>query len=463
MEPAEDRNRVGDEFVPLIPGPIIPAFRLAVGLGDPERERALLPALSEGGALVVVERCLSADQLVGVLPTCQIDLALVADDLHRLSDDALAALAHTRVPLVVLAARPNDPRWQTGHATVLPLDAPPDVVLGALLAAWHGERPRPTPPSVDVSERLVSDTKESQRTEVATIAVASGHGSPGRTLVAVNLAVALGAVAPTILVDADVQGPSVAAYLDLDPTRNLFMLGHTDPRTPREWERTIAQETQPLGPRSPQGIALGGVPKPEMRAGISARFFESLLAELRQRYRYVVLDVGADLLGQEVVLHRLALGASDQILFVGGADLIGLWHARVGLGVLDRTLGVPADRVALVINRHDRRFHHRRAEIEWALGRPTAVVIPEDPAHVQKAVLAQRPLVLDRRSLATRQVLDLAGRVHGGTIVLPPEPARKGRLGVLGHISLPHFRSPFPRRRGVTTGRFDESDVAATS
>jgi hypothetical protein len=138
MEPPEDRNRVGDEFVPLIPGPIIPAFRLAVGLGDPERERALLPALSEGGALVVVERCLSADQLVGVLPTGQIDLALVADDLHRLSDDALAALVHTRVPLVVLAGRPDDPRWQTGHATVLPLDAPPDVVRTALLAAWRG-------------------------------------------------------------------------------------------------------------------------------------------------------------------------------------------------------------------------------------------------------------------------------------------------------------------------------------
>jgi MinD-like ATPase involved in chromosome partitioning or flagellar assembly len=315
----------------------------------------------------------------------------------------------------------------------------------------------------DEPDGAVSTSSASNPPDVMSIiAIASGHGSPGRTLIALNLAVALGAVAPTVLVDADVAGPSVAAYHDLDPTRSLFMIAHADPQTPREWDRAIAEETQPLGPQSPRGVALCGVPKPEMRAGISAAFFERLLGELRQRYRFVVLDVGADLLGQETILHRLALGVSDQVLFVAAADLIGLWHARVGLGVLGRALGLDGGRIALVINRHDRRYHHQRDEIAWALGQPVAALLPDDPSRVQKALLRQQPVVLDRRSRVGRQLLDLAERVHGGTIILPPEPGRARRFDVLRRIALPRVRWPFRARPPQKTGGLDERDLART-
>jgi hypothetical protein len=42
----------------------IPPIRLAVGLADAERERALLPPLMERGDFAVVDRCLAADQLL---------------------------------------------------------------------------------------------------------------------------------------------------------------------------------------------------------------------------------------------------------------------------------------------------------------------------------------------------------------------------------------------------------------
>jgi Flp pilus assembly CpaE family ATPase len=433
-----------------------------VGLGDPERERSLLSALTEGGELVVVKRCLSADELVSYLPSGDVDLVLVADNLHRLSGDALAALTHTRLPLVVLATRPEDPRWAIGSWIVLPHDAPAHAIQAALLAAGKNERPAPVLPGAGTSNRAVADDVGPVAADVTTIAIASGHGSPGRTFVAVNLAASLGAVAPTILIDADLHGPSVAAYLDLDPTRNLFMLAHSDPQTPREWERALSQEIQPFGPRSPYGVALAGIPKPEMRSGITARFSESLLVELHQRFRYVVVDLGADLLGPDVVLHRLALGASDHVLFVAAADLIGLWHARVGLGVLDRSLNLPAERIALVINRHNPRYHHRRAEIEWALDRSAAALVPDDSPRVQQALLAQRPLVYDRHSPAGRQLLDLAGRVQGGSIVLPPEPRAKSKSGLLDRIPLPRLYVPIARRRRTTTGEMHERDVATT-
>lgn len=408
-----------------------PPFRLAVGLGDPERERLLLPALGESGEFLVAERCLAADQLLACVQGGRVDAALVAFDLHRLTNGALAELARTRTPLVLLAPLVGgEEHRQSFRGLVLPPDAPVDAVRQTLLAAIRGERARATRATTESATPADEPARaaEAATATLSVIAVSGGHGSPGRTTVAVNLAAALGAVAPTVLVDADLAGPSIAAFLDADPTRNLAMLAHAEPATPPEWERAIAQETQPLAARSPHGAVLCGVPKPEVRPAVSAHFLERLLAELQRRYRYVILDVGADVLGSEAVVHRIALAQAGQVLLVADADLIGLWRARTALALLGTQLQRGPEHIALVINRHDRRYHHGRREIEWALGVPAAAVIPYDHRGVQRSLAAQRPAVLDRRSRAGRALLDLAERAHGGRVVLPPEPTVNGRV-----------------------------------
>jgi MinD-like ATPase involved in chromosome partitioning or flagellar assembly len=95
--------------------------------------------------------------------------------------------------------------------------------------------------------------------------------------------------------------------------------------------------------------------------------------------------------------------------------------------MLDAQLGIPSETVALVVNAHEKRRHNKRSEIEWALGRPAAAVIPYDRSAAERALAAQRPLVLERKSAAARALLELAGRVHGGEIVLPPEEAAGSR------------------------------------
>jgi MinD-like ATPase involved in chromosome partitioning or flagellar assembly len=262
----------------------------------------------------------------------------------------------------------------------------------------------------------------------------------------VSLAAALGAVAPTVLVDADLSGPSVAVHLNLDWTRNLYMLAHAAPATRREWERAIEQETQPLGPRSPHGVALCGVPKPAMRAAVTAGFLERLVTELRRPYRYVVLDVGADLLGAEAAAHRAAVALGQHVLLTAAADLAGLWHARTALGLLHTLVPVGPERMALVVTRHDRRHHQGRAEIEWALRVPAAAVVPYDHGAAQRALAAQRPLVHDGRSRAGRALLDLAERIHAGGPIRMPEAE--------GHPRRPRWRwSPWPPARTGAPGR----------
>ncbi len=438
-------------------------FRLTAGLGDPEREQLLLSALGSTGEIVVAERCLSADQLVASVQRGSVDAVLVAHDLHRLTGGRLDELAQSRLPLVLLAPDPDDEQWESFPGALLPLNAEVDAVRQAILAAIRGDRPRPTTHRTAAEAPAIKASATADESEtLSVIALASGYGSPGRTTVAVSLAAALGAVAPTVLVDADLAGPSIAAWLDADPTRNISMLAHAEPETPRDWDRAIAQEVQPLHPRSPHGAVLCGVPKPEMRSLVSIRFFERLVAELRRRYRYVILDTGADLLGAEMALHRAALVQAQQILLVASPDLVGLWHTRAALGVLQNQFALGTERIALLINRHDRRYHHSRVEIEWALGLPTAAIVPYDHGSLQRALAAQRPLILESRSRAGRALVDLAELIHGGSIVLPPG-ARAKRRGRRQHLSKPHGRVWAHRARPGDQGVRDGDYVTPVS
>jgi MinD-like ATPase involved in chromosome partitioning or flagellar assembly len=200
------------------------------------------------------------------------------------------------------------------------------------------------------------------------------------------------------------------------------------------------------------------VPKPELTRTISGAFFERLMAELGRRYRYVFLDVGADIRGSELAVHRTALALASQVLLVASADLVGLWHARVALNLLRSQLPLDSDRLHLVINRYDRRFHHSRTEIAWALGTPTAALIPYDHQRVQRALLAQRPLVDDSRGSARRALLDLAERIQAGTIASPPEQEDASESGWMRRFSrIPLVKrgrrdrtSPAPEQEGGT-------------
>ncbi len=486
----------------------MPPLRLAVGLGDQDREQQLLPALQDAGSVTVVVRCLSADHLLQSVRNQIVDAALVAASLHRLADDLLAELMRSDLPLVVLVAPADAPTWQGTRATVLPLDASPDVVREALLVTARGAG-RGAPPSTHdtppvqngrsspssgtrhqdtgnaagrgmhqppissgasgaASHALDTDLDASSA-RASVIAIWSGPGSPGRTTLALNLAASLGLVTPTVLVDADLDGPSLTAALDLDPTRNIGMLAHGDPQMAREWEHAISQEVQPLTPQSPQSVVLGGLPRPAMRDALTRRFAERLMVELQSRYHSVILDMGSRVDSADGTFHRVLLEAAGQILLVVAVDLVGLWRGRVALDQLALLPHVSKSRVALVLNGYDRRYHHDVAAVSRVLGVPVAAVLPHDFRGVQRALAEQRPIIFDRRSKAGRAMLDLAGRIHGGSIVVPVTEPRTTGWGLLDRmIAKRSTRAPrVPDEpvsrpsRGEGQGEHDAGRVAA--
>jgi Flp pilus assembly CpaE family ATPase len=250
--------------------------------------------------------------------------------------------------------------------------------------------------------------------------------------VAISLAAALGAVAPTVLVELDLCASAVAAYLDLDPTRNLCTLAHSVGDGARNWSVALGEELQPLQAAEPAAAqVLCGPPKREMRSTITPRMVDKLVGELARGNRWVILDVGPELQGLDVTpaAHRSALARADHLLVVSGSDLVSLWHARTLLDQFENLLEIERERVNLVLNRHDGRFHHSRDEIEWHLGAPVVGVVPFDQPAIQRAIADQRPVVVDRSSRAGRALQSLADRIIAAEKLRTGSPVAKQARG----------------------------------
>ena len=425
-----------------------PSLRLALGLGDQELEQRLRPALDAADDLVVVAQCLAADQLLQAAESYQLDAVVVGWSLHRLTDALLNQLDRPGLLLVLLVPDPHAERWRGRRGPVLGVDTQPAVLRHVLVSGRQASRAMARPRSVPEPVVLKPADRPDPRA-AGIIAVTGGVGSPGRTTVAINLAAALSSAEPTVLVEADLCAPSVVAYLDRDPTRNICTLAHTVREDPHAWSAALADELQPLGPDGLSAKVLCGPPKREMRSSIAPGLLERLIAELAQRYRWVVLDVGPELLGIDTPAanHRAALSTAHHVLLVAASDLVGLWHARVALDQLERQLGIDRRMLNLVLNRHDPRFHHARSEVEWHLGAPVAAVVPFDHAAAQRAVCDQRPLIMDPTRRASRALLALAERLNDGKLRLPDEAVGHGRRRA------GWWRLVLPRRRGAAPRR----------
>ena len=246
--------------------------RAVLGLGRPEREGLVLRALEHLPELEVVQTCLSGDEVLTVAAAERADVALVASDLYQLTDAVLERLGQTRAALVVLAADPDERRWRRlRRAIVLPLAAPPEVILAAL-RGQPPETPRPTQASgrrLEARRGAPAATNppagprlESAEPTGQLLVVTKLFGSPGGTAIAINMAAAYGEGALLVELDPDQPRPRtlVAIHCATCTRWPQTCRGPTRPgRLPR---RRVAGAVPPApapasGRRPPPGPAAG--------------------------------------------------------------------------------------------------------------------------------------------------------------------------------------------------------------
>lgn len=232
---------------------------------------------------------------------------------------------------------------------------------------------------------------------MTTIAICCGKGSPGATFVAVNLAAAVARKNESIaLVDLDLSGGDVTAYLGLDPRKGLHLLAKIAGSAPSS--EKVRDEIQDIA-----GVGvIGGLPSPSSKVNIDP---VAIAENSRALADTVILDVGR-IPGPSLAAHERA----DRILVVVRPDLISVLGAERCLEALESE-SIPKEKIELVITAHRRRRLAELVDVGRALGYPVVGVIPWVPKAARRALEQQRQI---KNGIATRAFSILATKVTEG-------------------------------------------------
>ncbi|GAA5039214.1 CpaE family protein [Microbacterium fluvii] len=261
------------------------------------------------------------------------------------------------------------------------------------------------------------------------IAVWGAAGSPGRTTVAIELAVELARGRRHVaLADADSHAPSLALALGLADEGPGFAAAC------RQAERgeLDARELSRIA-LSPEGSTLDvltGINRPARWPELTSDRVGAVLAACREWAAFTVVDVAASLERDEEIVSDFgnvrrnaatlaALAAADIVIAVVGADPVGVSRFLRAYPELRATVG--ATPVAVVANRLrpgtlgiDARGQVRRT-LERFGGVSEVWFLPTDPRSADAALLQARPIA----EVAPKSALTAAIRRFVGEVLVP--------------------------------------------
>jgi pilus assembly protein CpaE len=221
------------------------------------------------------------------------------------------------------------------------------------------------------------------------VLVYSPKGGTGCTTIAVNLAVALqNEETRVVIVDANLQFGDVAIFLNEQGKNTIIDLA------PRVDELDPEIVDSVMIKNAASGVhVLASPSRPENAEKINADQFAKLLRYLRQLYAYIIVDSSAYL--TDVTLSVLDL--ADAIVLIATQDIPSIKNDRLFLDLL-LTLNVPADKIAFVMNKFDKRIAISPERVGENLKQQVLAVIPLDERTVIPAANRGVPFMLDNKT-----------------------------------------------------------------
>ena len=336
---------------------------------------------------------------------------------RTLAADVVAACDRAGTRIVPLCDDDHDERLAAafGLAVPLPLDVDGWTLADAVVAA-------PVPAAAP--ERITSGSR--------VIAVWGPAGSPGRSTLAVELAMELARGGRRVgLVDADTHAPSMALALGLADEGPGFAAACRQAELGGLDAVELTRISAPLNVGSGRVEVLTGINRPGRWPELTESRVASALAVCRTWVDHTVVDVAASLERDEEIVSDLADGprrnaatlaalhAADLVVAVVAADPVGVARFLRGHAELRATIG--ATPVAVVANRLrpgalgiDARGQVRRT-LERFAGIRDVWFVPSDPRSADAALLAARPVA----EASPRSPLTLAVRRFVGEAVDP--------------------------------------------
>lgn len=218
------------------------------------------------------------------------------------------------------------------------------------------------------------------------IVVYSPKGGTGRTMIAVNLAIALKTTENKVaLVDGNLQYGDVAVFLNEQGKNTVLELA---PRVD-DLDPDIVEEVM-VTHRSSNVDILAAPHKPELADRVTGEQFSKVIRFLRQMYNYVVVDTASYL--TEAV--QSALDVADEIILLTTQDIPAIKNANLFLQLADAS-GIHRDQILFVMNRYDKRNSITPERVGESLRQEISVIIPFDERIASLSVNRGVPFMLD--------------------------------------------------------------------
>ena len=233
------------------------------------------------------------------------------------------------------------------------------------------------------------------------VTVMSPKGGAGKSVIATNLAVALAQQSdcPVCLLDCDLQFGDTAVML-------MLTVNYTIADAARSVDRLDLTQLQGLltEHKTSKLLVLPAPTEPVVADQITTDEVLKVVALLRQLCSHVVIDTASQFNDMLISL----LDESDDIILVTSLDLPSVKNSKLGLQTL-RLLGIPVDKVRLVLNRVNSAVPLNAERVEHVLDIPAQGLIPSDIAVVQSVNKGQPVVAVAPKSAAAKALFRLAG------------------------------------------------------
>jgi MinD-like ATPase involved in chromosome partitioning or flagellar assembly len=379
----------------------------------------------------VVRRCVDIADVMAAAASGQARAVLLAEDLPRLTSDAIAAL-HSRRIAVVAMVDPSDNGEPSGGEDrlsrmgierILPADVSAEDLGRAITDAVESGPPATVSHFAGGFVPYTGDAPPQPPHAYGegtgrVIAVWGPTGAPGRSTVAVGLATELAARGmSTLLADADVYGGTVAQLLGmLDETSGLAAAARSASGGSLDVE-VLARQARQLGPHL---LVLTGLSRADRWTELRPTAIESVWATARMLAPCTVVDAGFCIESdEEISFDTLAprrngatlatLEEADEVVVVGTADPVGL--TRLIRALHELGAAVPSATPRVVVNRvRSGPLGNSPAEaVAEALSRyagvQAAALLPFDQAACDAALSHGRSLVDAAKSSKLRKAM----------------------------------------------------------
>lgn len=262
-----------------------------------------------------------------------------------------------------------------------------DLLMRAMRAGVHCVLPWPPEPQEfrDEIQRCTSHALSNGRGEGQVLSFLSCKGGSGTTFVAANYAhmLAVRHDKRVLLIDLNQQyGDAAFVLTDQTPPATLGDMC-------KQIDRLDAALLDACVTHVCPGFDVVPAAGDPVKAGeVKATHLERILAVARQQYDAVVFDVGQDINPASIVV----LDHSSLIYTVVQPYLP---HLRAGRRLLDicRSLGYHADRMRLVLNRHEKHTPIDLPTLESAFGMRCTHLLPNDTDAVRESTSQGLPLL----------------------------------------------------------------------